>query len=74
MGRKSRYGRMGCSVCLEEIIYQAIPWQPNTLQPAMNWRNAGVLKDPRPDNPLHERGSRQRARAAQIQNSDRAEA
>eukprot|EP00959_Pyramimonas_sp_CCMP1952_P384153 8050754-Pyramimonas_sp.AAC.1 len=41
----------------------------------MNWRNAGLPRDPRPGIPFHERGgSRQRTRAAQIHNSDRTQA
>eukprot|EP00959_Pyramimonas_sp_CCMP1952_P355749 7451027-Pyramimonas_sp.AAC.1 len=60
---------MGCPECMGEIIYQAVPWQPHRLEPAMDWRSAGMLKDPRPDNPFRKRGIRQRTRAAQIQNS-----
>ncbi|CAK0849575.1 unnamed protein product [Prorocentrum cordatum] len=77
LGHKARFGTTARGVCHEEIFYEAPRWQPNRLRPAVDWRHVGMHKEwPRQSAAaLHElsgRRSRQkRARATQMQNSDR---
>ncbi|CAK0898045.1 unnamed protein product [Prorocentrum cordatum] len=56
MWHKSRYGMIGCSVCREDIAHDALPYQPWTLDPAVDWMAAGMVKDRRTANVPYERG------------------